>query len=109
VVGHLFHIALMVYVVAVQHQALKSKESEDMTAVVWAVDRLCHLVTKEMLWVVEVALVVVLLHRALPDQPRNHSVGNIPLLAEQVHGNRDIFWRCSARRIGCLNRFLDRS
>ena len=80
-----------------------------MTAVVWAVDRLCHLVTKEMVWVVEVALVVVLLRRALPDQPRNHSGGNIPLLAEQVRGNRDIFWQCSARRTGCLNRFLGRS
>jgi len=107
--GHLFHIVLVVYVAAVKHQALESKESEDMAAVVWAVDRLCHLVMKEMILVVEVVLVVVLLRQALPDQPRNHSVGNIPLLVEQVHGNRGIFWRCSVRRTGCLNRSLDRS
>jgi hypothetical protein len=80
-----------------------------MMAVVWAVDRLCHLVTKEMVWVVGVVLVVVLLRQALPDQLKNHSAGNTLLLAEQVHGNRDIFWQCSARRSGCLNRFLDRS
>lgn len=91
------------------HPALEPMESEDMTAVVWAVDQLCHLGTKGMVWVVEVVLVVVLLRRALPDQPKNHSGGNIPLLAEQVRDNRDIFWQCSARRTGCLNRSLGRS
>jgi hypothetical protein len=80
-----------------------------MTAVLWAVDRLCRLVMMEMVWVVGVVLVVVLLRRALPDQPKNHNAGNIRLLAEQVHGNRDISWRCSARRTGCLNRSLGRS
>jgi hypothetical protein len=63
----------------------------------------------EILWVVEVVLVVVLLHRALPGQLKNHSAGSKLLLAEQVHDNPDIFWQCSARRTDCLNRFLGRS
>jgi hypothetical protein len=97
-------------VAAAQHRALEPEESEGITAVVvWVVDRLCRLVTEEMVWVVGAVLVVVLLHRALPDQPRNHSVGNILLLGEQVHGNRDIFWQCSARRTGWMNRSLGRS
>jgi hypothetical protein len=96
-------------VVVAQRQASELKEFEDMTVDVWAVDRLCHLVMKEIAWVVGVVSVVALLCRALPDQLRNHSVGNILLLGEQARGNRDIFWQCSARRTGCLNRFLGRS
>jgi hypothetical protein len=80
-----------------------------MTAVLWAVDRLYHLVTEKMVWVVGVVLVVVLLRRALPDQPRNRSAGNILLLAEQARGNQGISWQCSARRTGCLNRSLGHS
>jgi len=61
---------------------------------------------KEVVWVVEVVLVaVVLLRQALLDQPQSRNGDSIPLLAEQVHGNRDIFWQCSARRTGYLNQF----
>jgi hypothetical protein len=63
-----------------------------------------------MVWVVGVVSVaVVLLRRALLDQLKSHSGGSIPLLAEQVHGNRDISGQCSARRTGYLNQFLGRS
>jgi len=63
-----------------------------------------------MVWVVEVVLVaVVLLRQALLDQPQSRNGDSIPLWAGQVHGNRDIFWRCSECRTGYLNQFLGRS
>jgi len=65
---------------------------------------------KEMVWVVEVVLVAAaLLRQALLDQPQSRNGDSIPLLAEQVHGNRDISGQCSAHRTGYLNRFLGRS
>jgi hypothetical protein len=63
-----------------------------------------------MVWVVEVVLLAAaLLRQALLDQPRSRNGDSIPLLAEQVHGNRDIFWLCSECRTGYLNRFPGRS
>jgi hypothetical protein len=56
-----------------------------------------------------VLVAVVLLRQALLDQPQSRNGDSIPLLAEQVHGNRDIFWQCNARRTGYLNQFPGRS
>ncbi len=57
-VGPLFHISGMVQVLGLVclewHLALEMLESKDTAAAVQAVGRLCHLVRKEMIWVMEV-------------------------------------------------------
>jgi hypothetical protein len=51
-------------------------EPEDMTAAVWAVGQLCHLVRQGMTWVVALALAVdLLLRRAQLDQQQSRSGG----------------------------------
>jgi hypothetical protein len=64
-----------------------------------------------MVWVVgvEVGLAAALLRQALLDQLQSRSGGNRPLWVEQARGILGIFWRCSARRTGYLNRFLGRN
>jgi hypothetical protein len=81
---------------------------EDMTAVVQAVVQLCHPVTREKVWAVA-SVAAALLHQVLLGQLKIRSLGKRLLWVEQVRGNRDISWRCSAHRNGYWHRFLGRN